>query len=172
MGTSPKVLSSEQPHGKLCQCLTRNSWDGKGPVCPSAPTPAQAGTLRAGCSASRPGGFWRSSRRLHSLWSTCARAPSPACTVALPDGQSTHPDPLTCPLSPWIPPAGLQPRAPSHPSCELLREGEGRMEGATLPALSRGRGTRGLRAEAGQRRRHEPPSYERPGTGSQRHLYA
>jgi len=38
-------------------------------------TPAQAGTLRAGCPGPRPGGFWWSpGRRFHSLWATCARA--------------------------------------------------------------------------------------------------
>ena len=47
----------------------QNGWGWNGPLGPSPPINAPAGTLSAGCSEPCPGGFWRSPwRRLHSLY--------------------------------------------------------------------------------------------------------
>ena len=56
----------------------------QGPLGPSAPAPAPAGTPRAGCPGPHPGGSGRSPRRRpHSLWAACASAPSLHSTEGL-----------------------------------------------------------------------------------------
>ena len=66
-----------------CLSIPQNScW--QGPLGPSAPAPAPAGTHRAGCPGPRPGSSGRSPRRRpHSLWAACASAPSLHSTEGL-----------------------------------------------------------------------------------------
>lgn len=45
--------------------LSQNGWGWQGPLGPSVPTLAQAGTPRVGCQGTHPSSFWRSPRRLH-----------------------------------------------------------------------------------------------------------
>jgi len=63
------------------------------------PTPAPAGTPRAGGPGLWPGGFWRSPRkRPHSLWAMCASAPALHSTAVLSGAQR---EPLCSCLCPW-----------------------------------------------------------------------
>ena len=56
------------------------------------PTPAPAGTPRAGGPGPWPGGFWTSARRiLHSLWAICASAPEQHSSAVLPGAQREPP---------------------------------------------------------------------------------
>jgi len=66
-----------------CLSIPQNScW--QGPLGPSAPAPAPAGTHRAGCPGPRPGSSGRSPRRRpHSLWAACASALSLHSTEVL-----------------------------------------------------------------------------------------
>jgi len=62
-----------------------HGWGWQGPLGPSAPAPAPAGTPRAGCPGPHPGGSGRSPRRRsHSLWAACASAPSLHSTAVFP----------------------------------------------------------------------------------------
>jgi len=66
-----------------CLSIPQNSCL-QGPLGPSAPAPAPAGTPRAGCPGPRPGSSGRSPRRRpHSLWAACASAPSLHSTEGL-----------------------------------------------------------------------------------------
>lgn len=68
----------------LCQWATRifsstvesqNGWGWQRSLGSPGPIPAQAGTARAGCPGTYPGGFWKlPRRRLHSLWETWVSA--------------------------------------------------------------------------------------------------
>lgn len=78
------MLSTNKHNNKFhrsCSIIIelKDGWCWQGPLPPSGPTPAPAGTPKAGCPGPHPGNFCRSSRkRLHSLWTACASALSPA----------------------------------------------------------------------------------------------
>lgn len=72
---------------EICKILSEETWArtcgfsqnhrGVGVRWPSGclgPSPAAAGTPRAGCRGPRPSGFWKSPRRLYSLWAACTSA--------------------------------------------------------------------------------------------------
>lgn len=175
MGASPKALSSKQPHRRFCQCLTWNGWGGKGSMCPSALMqghPEQVAQHHVQVASEDL------QRGDSNLWSTCAPLHHPHGTVALPDGQSTHPDSLTRPLSPWIPPADLQPRALPHALLQAAQEGR-RWDGRCHPPsalpwegnarITGGGGGGGEKEEARATQRQKAGNWE---TSSQRHNYA
>jgi len=88
----------------LMNFLLGNSWNSRMAEAGRAlwdiwPTPAPAGTPRAGGPGPRPGSFWTSpTRRPHSLWATCASALVLHSTAVLPGAQR---EPLCPSLCPW-----------------------------------------------------------------------